>query len=197
MGNVTAKKGTITKKYVAVSGDTLEAIQDDLFRADTKIGGTDGIGDCTTGVSVPAIRNFVEKENKKPKTKGTVEYTLTAKSGPKVELTATITLPQLKSDKKLTDKGKKEWQRFIGALTAHEDAHLAAALKVAEAIATELSEMKAVGVGKDKKAAINAAKAKFATLHKDKYGGAKVKNRVTAAHKALDPTTFTLDVNKQ
>ena len=195
MGNaVTAKKGTIKNKTYSVEGDTVEAILTDLEKK--QIGGTDAVGDCTTGVKVPAIDKFEEEENKKFKGKDKVEWFVTAKSG-EVEMEGTITLPVLKSDKNLSDKGKKEWGRFLKELTAHEDLHVAAAMSVADEIATELSAMKGTGQGKDKDAAIKAAEADFVKQYKAAYGGDKVAKRVTKAHAALDSkgNTFSLDAN--
>ncbi len=192
---VTAKKASMANKTYTVSGDTLEEIQDDLFAK--QIGGTDAVGDCSTTVTAPSISRFDEKENPKPKKKGTVEYTVTAKPGPKVEMTGTITLPVLKSDKKLSAKAKKEWQRFIGKLTAHENEHVKVAQAVADAIADELSGMEGRGAGKDKKTAVKAAVADYVKQYKAAYGGSKVAERVAKAHAALDKkgNTFTLDVN--
>ena len=195
MGNaVTAKKGTIKNKTYSVEGDTVEAILTDLEKK--QIGGTDAVGDCTTGVKVPAIDKFEEEENKKFKGKDKVEWFVTAKSG-EVEMEGTITLPVLKSDKNLSDKGKKEWGRFLKELTAHEDLHVAAAMSVADEIATELSAMKGTGQGKDKDAAIKVAEADFVKQYKAAYGGDKVAKRVTKAHAALDSkgNTFSLDAN--
>jgi predicted secreted Zn-dependent protease len=194
-GAATAKKGSIGKKTYTVAGDTLEEIYNDLIAK--QIGGTDAVGDCTTKVTTPAISKFDEEENKKPKKKDTVEYTLTAKSGLVVELTGTITLPTLKSDKKLSDKAKKEWQRFLSELTAHEDKHVEAAWAVAQEIAEEISKLKGAGAGKDKDAAIKAATDDFVKQFKAAYGGDKVSKRVDKAHKALDAkgNTFKLDIN--
>jgi predicted secreted Zn-dependent protease len=193
-GAVTAKKGTIKSKSYTVAGDTIEAILTDLEKK--QIGGTDAVGDCTTAVAVPAISKFEEEENKKFKGKDKVEWFVTAKSG-EVEMTGTITLPTLASDKNLSDKGKKEWGRFLKELTAHEDLHVEAAWAVAEEIAKELSEMKGTGQGKDKDAAIKAAEADFVKQYKAAYGGDKVAKRVTKAHAALDAkgNTFSLDAN--
>jgi len=189
---VTAKKGTIKSKTYSVAGDTVEDILTDLEKK--QIGGTDAVGDCTTAVKVPSFSKFEEKENEKFKGKDKVEWFVTPKSG-EVEMEGTITLPVLKSDKKLSDKGKKEWGRFLRDLTAHEDLHVAAAWSVTEEIAKELSAMKGTGQGKDKNAAIRAAEADFVKLYKDAYGGDKVAKRVTKAHEALDAkgNTFTLD----
>lgn len=192
-GAVTAKKGTIKSKTYTVAGDTVEDILTDLEKK--QIGGTDAVGDCTTEVKVPSFSKFEEEENKTFKGKDKVEWFVTAKSG-EVEMTGTITLPVLASDKKLSDKGKKEWARFLKELTAHEDLHVAAAWSVAEEIARELSDMKGTGQGKDKDAAVKAAVADFVKQYKDAYGGDKVAKRVVKAHEALDAkgNTFTLDV---
>ena len=191
---VTAKKGAIKSKTYTVAGDTVEAILTDLEKK--QIGGTDAVGDCSTAVKVPAIKKFDEKENEKFKGKDKVEWIVTAKSG-EVEMEGTITLPVLKSDKELSDKGKKEWNRFLSSLTAHEDLHVAAAWSVTEDIAKELSEMKGTGQGKDKDAAIKAAEADFVKQYNAAYTGDKVAKRVTKAHKELDAkgNTFTLDAN--
>mgnify|MGYP001811667589 CR=1 FL=1 len=199
MGNaVTAKKGTIGNKTFAVSGDTLEEIQDSLFANQLK-GSTDAVGDCKTGISTPKITNFIEKESKKPKKKGTTEITITAKPGKKVELTGTITLPALKSDKKLSAKGKAEWKRFYGALKSHEDDHVAEVWKLTQTIADELSALEGKGVGKDKDAALKAAKADYKKQYAKAFSDSAIMARVTKAHATVDSkgNTFTLDVNKQ
>lgn len=195
MGNtVTAKKTGVKGKTYAISGATLEEIYNDMIKK--QVGGTDAVGDCTTSVTTPNITKFDEEEDKKFKKKGEVQWFVTAKSG-EVEMDTTITLPELKSDKELSDKAKKEWARFIKELSAHEDLHVEAAWKVAEEIAEELSKMKGTGAGKDKDAAIKAAEADFVKQYKAAYGGTKVAERVKKAHEALDKkgNTFTLDID--
>lgn len=192
---VKAKKTKSKTSTYTVSGDTLEEIQDSLLAK--QVGGTDGVGDCTTGVKAPSISKFEEEKNEKFKKKGEEEWVVTAKFGYEVEMEVAITLPELKSDKALSPKAKKEWQRFLKELTAHEDLHVDAAWAVAEEIATELSEMKGTGSGKDKNAAIKAAVADYVKQYKAAYGGSKVAERVKKAHEALDKkgNTFTLDID--
>jgi predicted secreted Zn-dependent protease len=195
MGNaVTAKKNAVKNKTYSISGDTLEAIYNDMLKK--QIGGTDAVGDCTTGVSTPNIGRFDEEEDKKFKKQGMVQWFVTAKSG-EVEMDATITLPELKSDKALSDDAKKEWARFLKELTAHEGLHVDAAWKVAEDIADELSTLKGTGAGKDKDAAVNAAQTDFVKQYKTAYGGTRVAERVKKAHEALDKkgNVFTLDID--
>jgi predicted secreted Zn-dependent protease len=195
MGNaVTAKKNGVKNKTYAISGDSLEAIYNDMLKK--QIGGTDAVGDCTTEVRTPAIARFDEDEDKKFKKPGLVQWFVTAKSG-EVEMDATITLPELKSDKALSAEAKKEWARFLKELSAHEDLHVDAAWKVAQDIADELSNMKGTGAGKDKDAAVAAAQADFVKQYKAAYGGTKVAERVKKAHEALDKkgNVFTLDID--
>lgn len=193
MATVKAKKNAITRKTYAVEGDTIEAIYNDLLKK--QIGGTDAVGDCSTTVNVPSISKFDEEENKKPRKKGEVEWTVTAKAGYEVEMDTTITLPVLKSDKNLSAAGKKEWARFLKELSAHEDLHVEAAWKVAEEVAAELTKMKATGSGKDKDAAIKAAVADYVKQFKADFGGDKVSRRVDKAHKALDAKGNTFDMD--
>lgn len=197
MATVKAKKNAITHKTYTVEGDTIEAIYNDLLKK--QIGGTDAVGDCSTAVKVPSIAKFDEEENKKPRKKGEVEWTVSAKAGHEVEMDTTITLPVLKSDKKLSAAAKKEWGRFLKELTAHEDLHVEAAWKVAEEVAAELTKMKATGSGKDKDAAIKAAVAEYVKQFKAEYGGDKVSKRVDKAHKALDAkgNTFDMDLDTE
>lgn len=193
MGTIKADKASVSNKTYGVQGKTLAEIRDSLVA--NQIGGTDAVGDCTTAVKVPSISKFDEEENPKPKQKGMVEWTIQAKSGPKVEVDATITLPVLKSDKDLSAAAKKEWQRFLSELSAHEDLHVAAAQGVADEIAEELSKMKATGSGKDKDAAIKAATADYVKQYNAAYAGTKVAERVKKAHQALDKKGNTFDLD--
>lgn len=191
-GKITVKKPSITNKTYSVEGTTLEEIRNDLVKK--QIGGTDAVGDCTTKVTSPNITKFEEEQDKKFKGKGE-QWFVTAKSGPEVEIDVTITLPTLKSDKALSDKAKKEWQRFLKELTAHEDLHVAAAQGVADEIAEELSKLKGTGQGKDKDAAIKAAETDYVKQYKAAYGGTKVAERVKKAHDALDKKGNTFDLD--
>lgn len=193
MGTIKAATASVSNKTYSVQGKTLAEVRDSLLA--NQLGGTDAVGDCTTPVKVPSIGKFDEEENTKPKQKGMVEWTVKAKAGPKVELTATITMPSLKSDKDLSAAAKKEWQRFHSELSAHEDLHVAAAQGVADEIAEELSAMKGTGSGKDKDAAIKAAVADYVKQYQAAYGGAKVTERVKKAHEALDKKGNTFDLD--
>lgn len=194
--SVTVASPSIKNKTYSVSGDTLQEIYDDLLKK--QVGGTDAVGDCTTGVTVPSVKKFDEEQNEKFKKKGQEEWIVTAKKGLEVTIDVTITLPSLTSDGKLTKAAKKEWARWLKDLTAHEDLHVEAAKTVAEECAKELSDMKGTGQGKDKDAAIKAAEAAFVKAYDAAFGGSKVAQRVAAAHKKLDAkgNTFTLDISK-
>ncbi|HMO09673.1 MAG TPA: DUF922 domain-containing protein [Paracoccaceae bacterium] len=192
-GAVTAAKPAITNKTYTVSGDTLEEIYNDLIAKQP--GGTDGVGDCSTPVTVPSVSKFDEERNEKFKGKGQEEWTVTAKKGLEVETKVTITLPTLKSDGKLSKGAKKEWARWLKELTAHEDKHVEAAMKVAEECAKELSDMKGTGQGKDKDAAVKAAVKDYVKKYDAAFGGNKVTKRVDAAHKALDAKGNTFDMD--
>jgi predicted secreted Zn-dependent protease len=193
MGTIKAAKASVSKKTYAVEGKTLAEIHESLLA--NQVGGTDAVGDCTTAVKVPSISKFDEEENAKPKDKGMVEWTVTAKAGPQIAITATITLPALKSDKDLSPAAKKEWQRFAKELSAHEDLHVAAGQSVADEIAEELSNMKATGSGKEKADAIKAAVASYVKQYAAAYGGSKVAERVKKAHEALDKKGNTFDLD--
>ena len=193
MGTIKAAKASVSNKTYTVQGKTLTEIRESLLA--NQIGGTDAVGDCTTAVKVPSISKFDEEENSKPKQKGMVEWTVTAKAGPQIDITATITLPALKSDKDLSAAAKKEWQRFAKELSAHEDLHVAAGQSVADEIAEELSNMKATGLGKDKDAAIKAAVTAYVKQYAAAYGGSKVAERVKKAHEALDKKGNTFDLD--
>lgn len=193
--SVTARKASVSNKTYTVAGDTLEEIYNDLIAKQP--GGTDAVGDCTTEVKVPAVKKFDEEQDKKFSKKGMEQWFVTAKAGLEVEIEATITLPVLKSDDKLTKGAKKEWARWLKALTAHEDLHVAAGQEVADKAAAQLSAMKGTGQGKDKDAAIKAAEADFVKQYNAAFGGTKVAEAVKKAHKALDAkgNTFTMDLD--
>lgn len=192
-GSVTAAKPDISNKTYTVSGDTLEEIYNDLIAKQP--GGTDGVGDCTTPVTVPSVKKFDEAKNEKFKGKGMEEWTVTAKKGLEVETKVTITLPVLKSDAKLSKGAKKEWARWLKELTAHEDLHVAEAVKVAEQCAQVLSDMKGTGQGKTKEAAIAAAEKDFVKNYDKAFGGNKVSQMIDKAHKALDAKGNTFDMD--
>ena len=196
-GKFSAKISSKSNKKNVVAGDTLEEIWEDLRRKGLKT--SDVVGSADTGVITPNITKFDEKEDKKAaKNKDEQGWSVAGKPAD-VKVEVTITLPSLKSDRKLSPKAKKEWQRFVKAVSAHEDLHVDAALNLAKEIAAELTAMRGLGSGKDKDAAIAAAEADFVKKYKAAYGGNKVAKRVKKAHEKLDAkgNTFTLDVNNE
>ena len=194
-GKVKAVKGSVRKKGFSVSGKNLKEIWDDLKRNPLK--SSDAVGAADTLIDVGAIKDFdVEDDEYAVEKDGHVGVAITPKKG-EVTMTTTITLPELKSDKDLSDKAKKEWARFLKELSRHEDEHVAKAFEVAEEIADELSNLRTQGSGKDKKAAQLAAEKAFAEQYKKWYGGSEVQKRVKKAHDDFDGrgNTFKLDTS--
>lgn len=194
-GKFKAKLASTQNKANKISGDTLEDIWNDLRKKGLK--SSDVVGSADTGVTTPNITKFDEEEDKKAAKKKDEEgWAVTGKPAD-VKVDVVITLPKLNSDKKLSAKAKKEWQRFVKEVSAHEDEHVEVAMKVAKEIAEELTKMRGIGSGKDKKAAIKAAEADYVKIYKAAYGGDKVSKRVKKAHKDFDAkgNTFMLDVN--
>jgi predicted secreted Zn-dependent protease len=195
VGKFKARIASTKNKTYTVSGDTLEDIWNDIRKKGLK--GSDVVGAADTGVSTPNITKFDEEEDKKAAKKKDEEGWVVTGKPADVKVEVVITLPNLKSDRKLSPKAKKEWQRFVKEVSAHEDEHVEAAMNVAKEIAEELTKMRGAGSGKDKKASIKAAEADFVKKYKAAYGGDKVAKRVQKAHDAFDAkgNTFTLDVN--
>lgn len=195
---VKAKKGTIASKTFAVEGTTLQEIWESLRKRARK--SSDAVAEAETPISVPAFKSsdFEEEDDDYvPGMKdGEVGISVSVKSG-EITMTGTITLPELKSDKDLSDKAKKEWARFLKVVSKHEDEHIDAGFEVAKEIADEISNLTGRGKGKDKKAARKAAEADFVKQFNKAYTGAEPGKRIKKAHDDFDAkgNTFDLDTS--
>jgi hypothetical protein len=107
-------------------------------------------------------------------TKGTLKYD------------CTIQTPKLKSDKALSDAAKNEWARFMKALVAHEDEHVADFGKEAGKIGADIDKLTATGKGADKKKAEKEALSAYTKSFTSKYSEAENDKRLGASADALD-----------
>lgn len=184
-GKVTVKADAPKIAAYKVSGKTLAEIWEDIKKNGPKDGGKSRAGFTRTPVDLPNSYKFDEEENDKPKKKDDVEWKITVKSG-EIKVGATIQMPDLDSDKELSEKAKKEWARFVKELKAHEDEHVAATTAEAEAVAEEITKLEGVGSGKDKKAALKVANAEFAKAFKAAFDGGKFEKRLKKVNEDLD-----------
>jgi predicted secreted Zn-dependent protease len=167
-----------------VSGNTLAEIWDEIQKKGPKDGGQARAGYTTAEYDSPAKSDFDGETT--PKEKGAPEYEAKVWfKDARITVKATIQVPALDSDKDLSAEAKKEWARFMKALRAHEDEHVAATQAALEAAAKGIAKIEGTGKGKDKKAAIKAAQEDHADKMKA-FDKDKLKVLVADANKKLD-----------
>jgi predicted secreted Zn-dependent protease len=182
-GKVKLSEKGLKKSTYTVSGTTLAEIWADIQAKGPKDGGSARAGYTTCPVTTPQRVDFdgEVKENKK----GEQDATVWIKSA-EVSIECTIQMPQLASDKDLSDAAKKEWKRFMTELVTHEAEHVKVSKAEAKKIADELGELTGTGSDKDKKKAIAAAQKDFAKSLKAEFGDSAVDNRLKKVNAALD-----------
>lgn len=186
--SITAKRGATADKTYTVSGKTLADIDADIDKKGPK-DPNDGkrfAGSCLGKIAIDIKPKDIGFETKSSD-KGVAAVAMLV--GGSVTSTAVITTPKLASTKELSDKARKEWDRFMVFLGVHErghaDAYYATAVKVME----ELDGLRGTGVAKtEKEAKLIASKALEAAIVK-KYGGKAIDNLVLASAKAYDAKT--------
>ncbi len=194
--NVTVTQETTKQKTYAVEGNSLREVYDSMVK-NAPEGGC-GVALAKTPLNASSVTSFEEEQAKKPLKKGQETWIVRAK---KAELTLSpeITMPELKSDKNLTEGAKKEWARFVKDVAKHEQEHVDTAVKLAEKIAGEISDLEGIGSGKDKKAAVSAAEDDFLKKYKALTSGSAIGKRMQAVQDKLDAggNKFMLDGNAE
>ena len=99
-----------------------------------------------------------------------------------------IKMPKLGSSK-LSKAAKKEWDRFIKKLEAHEKEHVTETEKLAEQMGKEIMKIEGVAEGDDDKKAFEAAKQAFLKEYLKQFSGALIAKRVTEIHTKFDKST--------
>jgi predicted secreted Zn-dependent protease len=184
-GKLTVKCDTPKMKPYKVSGTTLEEIWLDIVKKGPKDGGKPRAGYTTAPVETPTNYKFDEEEDTKAKPKAGEAWKVKAKGG-EVTLSPVIQIPELASDKDLSDEDRKTWETFLKGVRDHEDEHVDATKTEAEAIAKEIGEIEGKGTGKDKKAAVKAAIEDWTKNFRDAFGGGKLQKRVQKVNTDLD-----------
>lgn len=183
-GKCSVKMETAKVSAYKVEGKTLAEIWAEIEKKGPKDGGQARAGYTEAPFDSPAASAFDGETTPKEKDAPEYEATVWFKDA-KITVTPTIKVPELASDKELSDAAKKEWARFVKELRAHEDEHVAATQKVLEEAAKEIAKLEGKGKGKDKKAAIKAAQDDHANQMKP-YDQAKLDKLVKDANKKLD-----------
>lgn len=184
-GKLTVKCDTPKVKPYKVSGATLEEIWLDIEKKGPKDGGKARAGYTTAPVTTPNSYKFDEEEDTKAKPKSGVAWKVTAKGG-EITVTPVIQMPELTSDKDLNDDDRKAWETFVKGVRDHEDEHVDATVKEAEAVAKEIGEFEGKGTGKDKKAAVKAAIDDWTKQFRAAFDGGKLDKRVKKVNADLD-----------
>jgi predicted secreted Zn-dependent protease len=185
-GKCTVDVKTPKVKTYTVAGTTLEEIWKDIEAKGPKDGGKARAAYTTAPAVLPANIAFDGKVD--PKKKGAAEYEVTLwYKAAKITITPEIQMPSLKSDKDLTPEEKKIWKAYLKDVRAHEDEHVAATKKEAEAIAKEVAAIEGTAEDKDVKSATKAAQEDFQKkMDKAKLNSAEFEKRLDAVNKALD-----------
>ena len=182
-GKVKAKKPTAKKKPYTVAGDTLADIWKDIEKNGPKIGSKNRAGKTTaTGEAKPNYKYSLKED----KAKGVVICNLWTDVVNVTLVDTLIKYPKLKSDKKLSDKAKKEWKRFDKQLMVHEQEHVDAMFDEMKAIGGEVVNITKTVEDADKKTAVDKAVADWETDVKALIDTSKIEARLKKVNDALD-----------
>lgn len=182
---LTVKVDTAKVTTYKISGKTLEEIWNEIAKKGPKDGGKPRAGYTTAPVETPNDYKFDEEQDEKAKVKDGEAWKVTAKGG-EIKVKPVIQIAELDSDKDLSDEDKKTWATFIKGVRDHEDEHVAATTKEAEAVAKEIGEIEGKGTGKDKKTAVKAATADWVKQFKAAFDGGKLDKRMKKVNEDLD-----------
>lgn len=183
-GKITVKENSSKMAPYNVSGDTLKDIWADIKAKGPKANGQDRAGYTTAPVTSPNSFNFDGKV-KEDKKKGEFYVEVWIKSAT-FTCSPTIEHPKLTSDKKLSDKAKKEWKRFMSELLAHEKEHVAETVKAAKKFCDELADLVGKGTDADKEEAKKKARADHDKQKTKSYTDAELQKRLDKANTDLD-----------
>ncbi len=183
---VKVKKPNISTGHHTFSGDTLKDLADAISTAgviDPNDGGSYA-GSCSCeGTMTPNADGKVKKKGEE------FEAVVKVKS---IELSfnVNIVLPKL-GQNKLSAKAKKEWARFAGAVSSHENGHVADCTKTLEKYGKNFDKIKPITVvNKDKKKAIADSQKQFQeAVDKEAKKHKSVTELLTASVIAYDKKT--------
>lgn len=182
-GSVKAKTPSPKKKPYTVAGDTLADIWKDIEKKGPKINGKNRAGKTTaTGEAKPNYKYKLKED----KAKGVHICELWTEVVNVTLIKGTIDHPKLSSDKKLSDKAKKEWKRFMKELMVHEDEHVTAMLDEMKVLGGEVVNIAKTAEDADKKKAVAAAVADWETDVLAKIDKTTIEARLKAVNDALD-----------
>ena len=182
-GKITIKKGTIGKSKYRVQGKTLKDIWVDIEKKGPtdKRSGKKVAAYTECPVDVPK-KNTFDGRLKEDKNKGEFTVTIWIKAAV-LTMTGSIKMPNLASDKDLSPKAKAEWKRFMKALIAHENEHVAVSEKAAKAYAADVQALTGEGKDADKEEAKKKAAEDFEKKRKKLKA---LPDRLNDANKKLD-----------
>jgi predicted secreted Zn-dependent protease len=152
---ITLKKGATSTTTYTVKGDTLAGVNAQIDKSGPKDlnDGKRYSGLCrceatldsgSTKTDQSATQNGDEYDVEMWIKEGTMNYT------------CTITMPKLGANK-LSKAAKDEWDRFLGAVTTHENGHIDSYENELKAVNKEIESLRGNGNGDTEKAATKAA----------------------------------------
>jgi len=181
--SITVKKGTVKTSAYSVAGATLADIWSDIQKNGPKHKGAARAGKTTCKINMDSSSSKIEFDT----TEGKKEFEAEAKmTKGALSYDCTIEQPKLKSDAGLSAAAKKEWNRFMAALVAHENEHVADFGTVATEIGKEIDDLTAKGKGTDEKKAEKAALTEYTKVFQKTYSEAENDKRLVASADALD-----------
>lgn len=149
------KKGKITNSTYSVKGDTLADINAQIEKSGPK-DPNDGkrySGSCKCEATLDSSSTKTDQTVTQDGEKFEVEMWI--KDGT-MNYPCTITMPKLGSNK-LSKAAKDEWDRFLGAVSTHEDGHVDSYEVELKAVVKEIEALRGNGKGDTEKAAVKAA----------------------------------------
>lgn len=182
-GTVKPKKPTPSEKPYNIAGDTLAAIWKDIEKNGPKINGKNRAGKTTADGEAKPNYKYKLKEDK---AKGVVTCELWTDVVNVTLLKTKIERPKLKSDKKLSDKAKKEWKRFYKDLMAHEQEHVDAMMDEMKVMGGEVVNITKTAEDADKKKALEKAVADWSTDVLNVIDKPKIVARLKKVNDGLD-----------
>lgn len=187
MGNkITVSNPRITT--YTVSGNTLKEVWADVLKRGPKDPNDNKKVAALTETTIevadkwdPEVRSGSCLED------GTIETYVGAKNI-SMKVISAIKMPKLGKNA-LSKTAKKEWDRFIKKLDAHEREHIDVTEKLAKEMGQEILKLEGYGSAADEKKSFEAGKADFLKLYVADYSSKKISKRITEAAKKFDKST--------
>lgn len=184
MGCTVTLKATKTTTY-PVKGNTLK----DIWTSIQKTGPKDPndnkkVVALTASTIIVADKWDSEMRGGKSLTNGNHQVIVGVKNM-SMTVEGTIKLPKLGSSK-LSKSAKKEWDRFMKKLIAHEKEHVAKTKTLAEQMGKEILKIQGTGEGATQEDAYAQAEKACLDNFLAQYSGPKIAKRVAEMHKKFD-----------